>query len=188
MDLTDVDANGGQSCSILATVNHGANRPVGSLDGQRSWALIASVLEAKLAACALTSCVLRQKAISLSLTRHAFFDYDFLNKSYDLLKILFALHLEYKDKWNTCVRKQDAAEYETSQSHTKVLLIQTLTERYLVFRIRYVYLQIFSANVAHIAGLWITGCHGCAQGNAIYKGLGRIPIWRFLDIFLLPRY
>lgn len=101
---------------------------------------------------------------------------------------LFALHLEYKDKRNTCVQKQDAAEYETRQSHTKVLLIQTLTERYLVFRIRYVYLQIFSANVAHIAGLWITGCHGCAQGNAIYKGLGRIPIWRFLDIFLLPRY
>ena len=73
MDLTNVDANGGQSCSILATFNHGANRPVGSLDGQRSWALIASVPEAKLAACALTSCVLRQKAISLSLTRHAFF-------------------------------------------------------------------------------------------------------------------
>ena len=80
MDLTDVDANGGQSwqhwsCNFQPL---GPTELLGSLDGQRSWALIASVREAKLAACALTSCVLRPKAISSSLTRHlSFCDYVF---------------------------------------------------------------------------------------------------------------
>ncbi len=132
-------------------------RPVGSCDGQRLWGPIASVQEAKLVACALTSCVLRRKAIYSSLTRlrkrwlwwlrylimwfcwNSDPDDPFVSLYFILFWFCLPFTWNHKDTLmkHMCTKTRYSGIWDKQKKNAKIMLIQTLTERYLVFRCLY---------------------------------------------------